>query len=289
MSDKIYFNTSKKFSFKKRLVNFTTRTHYILAPNHAKNMARKLLLTPVRSTPKNAQPNGLVVGDVVTAEGVLKTYRLGQGPVWILTHGWSGTASQFYPLMEYIAQQGFTALAYDHPAHGESEGQYGHIPAFIGGLEGLLDSEDEVAGLVGHSMGTAAALECKHAKLVDKPLLLIAPVLDYVDNLFSSVARSGYSMRLFEAVVGDIEDQYRYPIQSIDPYQKLSRRQAQTIIVHDENDKFTKYDVSEKASIEMERVTLVTTQGQGHGRVMQCQETKESFSRLLVNMPTDRS
>ena len=191
--------------------------------------------------------------------------------------------------MAHIAQQGFTALAYDHPAHGESEGQYGHIPAFVGGLEGLLDSEDDVAGLVGHSMGTAAALECKHAKLVDKPLLLIAPVLDYVDNLFGSVARSGYSMRLFEAVVGDIEDQYRYPIQSIDPFQKLSRRQAETIIVHDEKDKFTKYDVSEKASKEMERVTLVTTQGQGHGRVMQCQEAKDSFNRLLVNMPAHMS
>ncbi|MGF1751167.1 MULTISPECIES: alpha/beta fold hydrolase [Vibrio] len=289
MSDKIYFNTSKKFSFKKRLVNLTTRTHHKLAPNHAKNIAKKLLLTPVRSKPKNAQPDGLVVADVVTREGVLKTYRLGQGPVWILTHGWSGTASQFYPLMEYIAQQGYTALAYDHPAHGESEGQYGHIPAFIGGLEGLLDSEGDVAGLVGHSMGTAAALECKHAKLVDKPLLLIAPVLDYVDNLFGSVARSGYSMRLFEAVVGDIEDQYRYPIQSIDPYQKLSRRQAETIIVHDKKDKFTKYDVSEKASKEMDRVTLVTTQGQGHGRVMQCQETKESFGRLLASIPIPMS
>ncbi|MFA0439724.1 esterase [Vibrio sp. 10N.286.49.C2] len=283
MSDKIYFNTSKKFSFKKRMVNLTTGAHYILAPTHAKNTARRLLLTPVRSKPKNTQPDGLVVSDVKTTEGVLKTYRLGQGPVWILTHGWSGTASQFYPLMEHIAQQGYTALAYDHPAHGESEGQYGHIPGFIGGLEGLLDNENDIAGLVGHSMGTASALECKHAKLVDKPFLLIAPVLDYVDNLFGSVARSGYSMRLFEAVVGDIQDQYRYPIQSIDPYQKLSLRRADTIIVHDRNDKFTKYDVSEQASKEMDSVTLVTTQGQGHGRVMQCQETKESFDRLISN------
>ncbi|WP_261883245.1 alpha/beta hydrolase [Vibrio pelagius] len=281
MSDKIYFNTSTKFSIKRSLIGATTNLHYIIAPGHAKKTARKLLLTPVRSEPKNSEPQGLIKGEVATRDGVLKTYTLGSGPVWVLTHGWSGTASQFYPLMEHIAAKGFTALAYDHPAHGGSDGVYGHIPAFVNGLEAILDTIEDVAGLVGHSMGTASALECKHAKLESKPLLLIAPVLDYLDNLFGSVARSGYSMKLFEAVVGEVEEQFNYPIQSVDPYGKLALRQSNTIIVHDEKDKFTKYSVSERAANEMERVTLVTTQGQGHGRVMKCPQVFESFDALI--------
>ena len=281
MSDKIYFNTSTKFSIKRSLIGATTNLHYILAPSHAKKTARKLLLTPVRSEPKNSEPQGLIKGEVATRDGVLKTYTLGSGPVWVLTHGWSGTASQFYPLMEHIAAKGFTALAYDHPAHGGSDGVYGHIPAFVNGLEAILDTVEDVAGLVGHSMGTASALECKHAKLENKPLLLIAPVLDYLDNLFGSVARSGYSMKLFEAVVGEVEEQFNYPIQSVDPYGKLALRQSNTIIVHDEKDKFTKYSVSERAANEMERVTLMTTQGQGHGRVMKCPQVFESFDALI--------
>lgn len=281
MSDKIYFNTSTKFSIKRSLIGATTNLHYIIAPGHAKKTARKLLLTPVRSEPKNSEPQGLIKGEVATRDGVLKTYTIGSGPVWVLTHGWSGTASQFYPLMEHIAAKGFTALAYDHPAHGGSDGVYGHIPAFVNGLEAILDTVEDVAGLVGHSMGTASALECKHAKLENKPLLLIAPVLDYLDNLFGSVARSGYSMKLFEAVVGEVEEQFNYPIQSVDPYGKLALRQSNTIIVHDEKDKFTKYSVSERAANEMERVTLVTTQGQGHGRVMKCPQVFESFDALI--------
>jgi len=281
MSEKIYFNTSTKFSLKRSLVGATTNLHYILAPSHAKKTARKLLLTPVRTEPKNAEPKGLVKGEVSGRDGVLKTYSLGSGPVWVLTHGWSGTASQYYPLMEHIAKQGYTALAYDHPAHGGSEGVHGHIPAFVNGLEAILDSVDEVVGLIGHSMGTASALECKHAKLENKPLLLIAPVLDYLDNLFGSVARSGYSMKLFEAVVGEVEEQFNYPIQSVDPYGKLALRESKTIIVHDEKDKFTKFDVSQRAANEMPRVDLVATQGQGHGRVMKCSEVFESFDRLI--------
>lgn len=281
MSEKIYFNTSNKFSFKRSLIGATTNLHYILAPSHAKKTARKLLLTPVRTEAKNAEPEGLIKDEVLGRDGVLKTYSLGTGPVWVLTHGWSGTASQFYPLMEHIAKQGFTALAYDHPAHGGSEGVHGHIPAFVNGLEAVLDSADEVVGLVGHSMGTASALECKHAKLENKPLLLIAPVLDYLDNLFGSVARSGYSMKLFEAVVGEVEEQFNYPIQSVDPYGKLALRLARTIIVHDEKDKFTKFSVSQRAANEMAKVNLVATQGQGHGRVMKCPEVFESFDNLI--------
>ncbi|KJY81773.1 esterase [Vibrio galatheae] len=282
MSEKIYFNTSHKFSVKKSLVSLTTRLHHTIAPKHAKKTARKLLLTPARTKPKNAEPVGLIKSEVQCQEGILKTYQLGTGPVWILTHGWSGSASQFYPLMEHIASRGYTALAYDHPGHGQSGGVYGHIPAFVHGLEAILDSVDQVAGLVGHSMGTASAIECHHQKLVDKPMLLIAPVLDYLDNLFGSVARSGYSMRLFKAVVSEVEDQYRYPIQSIDPYNKLKIRRAQTIIVHDQGDKFTKYSESKRAAEEMDQVKLVTTHGQGHGRVMKCPEVMASFDELIA-------
>ena len=282
MSEKIYFNTSNKFSFKRSLVNISTRLHHTIAPKHAEKTARSLLLTPVRTQPKNSQPQAIVKGVVVSKEGSLTTYSLGSGPVWVLTHGWSGTASQYFPLMEHIASRGYTALAYDHPGHGESEGVYGHIPAFVAGLEAILDSVGEVAGLVGHSMGTASAIECHHIKLANKPLLLIAPVLDYLDNLFSSVARSGYSMRLFNAVVKELEDHYRYPIQSVDPYSKLKLRQSPTIIVHDEADKFTKYSVSQRAAQEMENVTLVTTHGQGHGRVMKCGQVMDSFDKLIT-------
>ncbi|AUV89379.1 hydrolase or acyltransferase [Vibrio campbellii] len=281
MSEKIYFNTSQKFSVKRSLVNISTRLHHTLAPSHAKKTARKLLLTPARTQPKNVEPQGLIKSEVQGHAGAIKTYQLGSGPVWVLTHGWSGTASQFYPLMEHIAASGYTALAYDHPAHGESEGQYGHIPAFVCGLEDVLDSVDEVAGLVGHSMGTASALECRHSKLENKPLLLIAPVLNYVENLFGSIARSGYSMKLFKAVVSEVEDQFGYPLQSIDPEKRLAEREAKTIIVHDKQDKFTKHSVSAKAADEIERVELVTTQGQGHGRVMKCDEVFQSFDRLI--------
>ncbi len=87
-------------------------------------------------------------------------------------------------------------------------------------------------------------------------------------------------MKLFEAVVGEVEEQFKLPNQNgaaNDPYGKLALRQSQTIIVHDEQDKFTKFDVSQRAANEMDRVALIATRGQGHGRVMKCPQVFESF------------
>lgn len=281
MSEKIYFNTSGKFSLRRSLVNWTTRLHHTVAPAHARKTARKLLLTPARMTAKNEVPQGMIKSQVDSVEGKLTTYRLGEGPVWLLTHGWSGASSQFFPLMEHIAAQGYTALAYDHPAHGESEGAFGHVPAFVRGLEAILDSEPAFIGLIGHSMGNVTALECRHAKLADCPMMLIAPVLDYLDNLFGTVARSGYSMRLFEEVVNEVQDEYHYPIHSIQPYQSLTLRRTPTIIVHDEKDRFARYAESHKAAEEIANVTLITTKNQGHGRIMKGNEVKSAFEQIV--------
>ncbi len=105
MSSKIYFNT-RRFSPSKLLLGLGTRLHHVLAPTHAKRTASKLLLTPQRATRDVAAPAGLVEQAIHTSEGTLMSYRLGQGPVWLLMHGWSGSASQFYPLMSHIAAQG---------------------------------------------------------------------------------------------------------------------------------------------------------------------------------------
>lgn len=281
MSSNIYFNTRKKFSVRRSMVNVGSRLHHSIAPSHARKTARKLLLTPVRSTPKNAEPQGLVKSSLTTSEGRINTYQLGTGPVWVMCHGWSGSASQFYPLMQHIAQQGFTALAYDHPAHGQSEGQYSHLPGFINSFNELLDTVDNVAGVVAHSMGSASVLESSHKKIQQVPLLLIAPVLNYIDSLFEIVSKSGYSMKLFREIVAELEAQYEYSLDTIDPYQYLLSRNKNTVIVHDKRDRFACFSTSEAAANSAEHIRLITTQGQGHGRVIHSEETMAAFKSLI--------
>ncbi|MDV5170246.1 alpha/beta hydrolase [Photobacterium rosenbergii] len=280
MSSKIYFKKSRGFDVRRKLINLTTSLHHRLAPEHAKRMARKVLLTPVRSKKMVAEPMGMEKKTIATSEGMLMTYSLGEGPTWVLGHGWSGSSRQFFSLMEHIAASGYKALAFDNPAHGESEGRFGHLPGFIAAFDSVLEQQESIAGVVAHSMGGAMVLESRHPLLQDKPVLLVAPVLNYTENLVSTVAQSGYSMKLFHEVVDDIAEQYQYPLESINPMDRLEGREAKAVIVHDRYDRFASYTHSELASAN-QHVTLIATEGLGHGRILQSDQLKSGFDLLI--------
>ncbi|MEZ8140583.1 esterase [Enterovibrio norvegicus FF-454] len=279
MSSKIYFGKNKRFSFRRSALSIASRLHHRIAPKHALKTARRIFLTPAKGKENNAAPTSMVIKAVDTSEGKMMTYQLGSGPVWLLTHGWSGSANQFFPLMEHIAQAGYTALAYDHPGHGKSEGKEGSIPAFLNALDGILIHQDEIEGVIAHSMGGATLLESDHVCLHGKPIILVAPVLKYWENLFGTVEASGYSMKLFHAVVEDVGKRYNTTIESIDPFEKLAQRQSPITIVHDRGDKFAPFSVSELAT-EFSHVSLVATEGLGHGRVLKSDPLKEAFLRI---------
>ena len=282
MSSKIYFNT-RRFSPSKWLLGLGTRLHHTLAPAHAKRTASKLLLTPQRNQRDDTAPAGLVKQAVHTSEGTLMSYRLGQGPVWLLMHGWSGSAGQFYPLMSHIATQGFTAIAYDHPAHGHSAGHTGHLPRFVRAFDELVEKMTaeygSLQGVIAHSMGGAVTLSSRRRELDTLPLLLISPVLDYVPQLYGMVARSGYSIRLFDAVVKEIEQEYQHPLSTVDPLGRLAGRSGPAIIVHDEEDRFAPHGDSLRATQDG-RTRLVSTRGLGHGRILASAPAFAAFDQL---------
>lgn len=282
MSSKIYFNP-RRFSPSKWLLGLGTRLHHTLAPAHAKRTASKLLLTPQRNQRDDTAPAGLVKHAVHTSEGSLMSYRLGQGPVWLLMHGWSGSAGQFYPLMSHIADQGFTAIAYDHPAHGHSAGHTGHLPRFVRAFDELVEKMTAeygpLQGVIAHSMGGAVTLSSRRRELDALPLLLISPVLDYVPQLYGMVARSGYSIRLFDAVVKEIEQEYRHPLSTVDPLGRLAGRSGPAIIVHDEEDRFAPHGDSLRATQDG-RTRLVSTRGLGHGRILASAPAFAAFDQL---------
>lgn len=277
MSSKIYFGNSNRFSVRKKALNIASRFHHKIAPKHALKTARKLFLTPAKGREVNPVPAGMEIATVETAQGKMMTYRLGSGPTWMLTHGWSGSSNQFFPLMEYIAAAGFTALAYDHPGHGKSDGKEGSIPAFLKALDDILNHQESIEGVIAHSMGGATLLESDHPVLMGKPIILVAPVLKYWENLFGTVEASGYSMKLFKEVVAKVSEEYGVRIEDIDPFRKLATRQSPVFIVHDKSDRFAPFGVSKEASEHFGHVTLVETEGLGHGRVLKSDPLKDVF------------
>ncbi len=134
-------------------------------------------------------------------------------------------------------------------------------------------------GVIAHSMGGAVTLSSRRRELDALPLLLISPVLDYVPQLYGMVARSGYSIRLFDAVVKEIEQEYQHPLSTVDPLGRLAGRSGPAIIVHDEEDRFAPHGDSLRATQDG-RTRLVSTRGLGHGRILASAPAFAAFDQL---------
>ncbi len=136
--------------------------------------------------PVGALPNGLMGSNVefagasgATIRGWLIPGRKGEGAV-VLMHGYRGDRTQVTGRAPFLNQAGYTVLAFDFQAHGESTGKYitvGYLESHDarGAVEFLKkNNPGEKIGVIGLSMGGVASI------LASPPLDVDAMVLELV-------------------------------------------------------------------------------------------------------------
>src|SRR5262249_43937268 len=79
-------------------------------------------------------------------------------PAVLLVHGWGGRTGQLAPIAEHLGREGFAAVGFDAPAHGESRGRVTNLVEFADAIDAVAGAFGPVAGTVAHSMGGAAAV-----------------------------------------------------------------------------------------------------------------------------------
>lgn len=89
----------------------------------------------------------------------LARWTLGAGPRVVLVHGWSSRGAHLLGFARALVEAGFSATLFDLPAHGDSTGHAASVVHAGRALRAIVaDIGNEVHGVVGHSMGSAAAL-----------------------------------------------------------------------------------------------------------------------------------
>lgn len=88
-------------------------------------------------------------------------------PTLVILHGWGGNAETMLPLVPPLHRAGFALLLFDARNHGRSDADtFSSLPRFAEDLDYALDwlqvshgmKPDQRVGIVGHSVGAAAAL-----------------------------------------------------------------------------------------------------------------------------------
>ena len=136
----------------RRFFGFVSR----LSPRIGAVPAEILFLSPPAQRRTRAEEAVLAAGKsfrVRTPGGRLAAWSWGSGPRVLLVHGWGGHAGRLSRFVEPLVAAGFSVVAFDAPAHGDSSGRRSSLPDFVDAILAVAAATGPVTAVIAHSMG----------------------------------------------------------------------------------------------------------------------------------------
>lgn len=247
------------------------RTVGTVAPGVAARWAETIFCTPPRHAPPEADEAFVATGTrfMVRSEGQeIAGWEWGSGPTVLLVHGWGSRAGRFHGFARELLAHGFRVVAHDAPAHGRSTGRFASLPEFARALRAVGDRSGEIRGIVGHSLGGAAACLAMRGGLSARRLVLAAPPADVsqFSQSFGDYLRIPARARL--AMRHNLETRLSMRWEDLHIPTVASGIDVPALVVHDREDTEVGFDHGEEIARAFPRGRLLATTGLGHRAIL---------------------
>jgi pimeloyl-ACP methyl ester carboxylesterase len=252
----------------------------VFAPGTTAERAARLFATPFASSRNRArsfEANDVVSradfhrGTIAFGSRTLSTYVWGDPSrerYALLAHGWSSFGLRFASWIARLRAAGYAVVAFDHPAHGNSNGTLATLPEFAEAVSAVGTHFGNAALAIGHSLGGAAIMLAQDERWRAERIVLIAPPADMtmaVDRYFRFLRLGDHLRGRFYAW-----HQQRTGIdaRTLSLAQRLRAFGQPGLIVHDLDDREVPWSEGERYALHWSGARLLTTQGLGHNRIL---------------------
>lgn len=174
-------STNVRIPFAVRVAGATLRLLDVAAPRTATRLAANLFLTPRKLGRPSSEESWArhAEREETTIDGMpVVLWRWGTGPAVLLLHGWEGRGTQLGAFAEPLVKRGYSVIAPDFPAHGDSAGRQTNLLEFAAVVRALIERHDPAA-IIAHSFGSAATTVALQDVPYDGSLVYIAPPEDF--------------------------------------------------------------------------------------------------------------
>ncbi|MEO7987115.1 MAG: alpha/beta fold hydrolase [Gemmatimonadales bacterium] len=254
-----------------RALRVAFRTVGTVAPGVAARWAETLFCTPPHHEVAPADEEFVATGsrfEVQCAGQRLAAWTWGKGPTILLAHGWGSRAGRFRELATTLVDEGFRVVAHDAPAHGRSTGRFATLPEFARAIRAVADHVGDIHGVLGHSLGGAAAcIAVRDGLLAPRLVIAASPAdvqrysRDFGDYLRIPLPTRQAMQRNLEARLGArLEDLH---IPTFAPGILVP-----TLVIHDREDGEVPFSHAEALARAFPHARLIPTQGLGHRAVL---------------------
>jgi pimeloyl-ACP methyl ester carboxylesterase len=251
-----------------------------LVPQLAERWAFRRFMTPARQKPPSVEAALLAAARSLRVElepsgDRLAAWQWGEGPPVLLVHGWEGRAAQFSEWIPRLIERGFSAVAFDAPAHGRSPGGQASLRTFALAARSVAARVGPLQGLVGHSLGGLAALLALRQDLRAESAVVIAPPSP--GSHFSGFCRQlGLDSGARSRIAQRIETEVGLPFDAVEGSALAADLRTPGLVIHDRSDKEAPFYVGAATAAAWPDAILHATVALGHRRILRDPEVVET-------------
>ncbi len=256
------------------LLRLSFRIGSRLRPAATLRRGARLFCTPLSSSRQRAQsaPTDGAREVSIDFNGVpIATYAWGdprREPYVLFAHGWSSHGTRIQGWVGALRAAGYAVVAFDQTAHGKSGGSEATLPDFTAGVLGVGATFGPAAGVIGHSLGGAAAALALHRGLQAERAILIAPAADPVDAGLRFARVVGMAEYLCQRMFAQFASRLGISFEQQQAQHVVPDIDRPALIVHDLEDRDVPWSEGERYARYWPGSRLLTTRGLGHRRIL---------------------
>lgn len=219
------------------------------------------------------------------ADGELAVTTWGDsGPVVLLMHGWGGSRAQMTGFVDPLLNAGFRVVAYDQPAHGESDGKTTNVLEIAPTMDLVMKQEGKFDFIIAHSFGTlitSYALVHLNFALPSK-LVYFGAFNRLMDSLPRFQALAQLPDEIIDGLRGMIHEKFgKDVLDSIVGEHLVKQIQIPALMFHDRSDNVTPVEDSRAIANAWTEAQYIETNNLGHRGALQSEEIHEQVIKFL--------
>jgi pimeloyl-ACP methyl ester carboxylesterase len=208
------------------------------------------------------------------------------GPTVLLMHGWGGARAQMTGFVAPLLSAGYRVVAYDQPAHGESDGKMTNLIEIAPTMSLVMKREGEFDAVIAHSFGTLITSYALVNLNFPPPSKLI--YFGAFNRLLESLPRFQVLANLPDEVMDGLnaaisENFGKDVLDAIVNETLVPQINIPALMFHDTADNVTPVEDSRAIARVWKSAQFVETDGLGHRGALQSKEIHEQVLSFLTN------
>ena len=206
------------------------------------------------------------------------------GPAVLLMHGWGGARAQMTGFVDPLLFAGYRVVAYDQPAHGDSDRAITNLLEIAPTMDLIAQKEGPFHAIIAHSFGTLIASYALVQRNFPPPARLV--YFGTFNRLMDSLPRfqvlAGLSDEIMDGFRTMLYEQFgREVLESITNETLTPQINIPTLMFHDTADNVTPVEDSRAIAQVWKQAKFIETQGLGHRGALQSISIHEQVVNFL--------